>query len=43
MLAAIQFDNQPSVGAKEINDVGPNWDLPAPFPAGQATIAQLAP
>jgi hypothetical protein len=39
MLAAIDFDHQPVFGAREVDDVVPNWMLSAEFLAYQPSTA----
>jgi hypothetical protein len=43
VLAAVGFDGEVLVVAKEINDVVPDRGLAAEFEAGQATVAKNAP
>ncbi len=43
MLTAIQFDNQMSIGAKEIDDEAVDGKLPPEFPAAKAAITQTKP
>ena len=43
MLAAVEFDDEPGLGAGEISDEWSDGDLPLPFEAADLAIAQAGP
>ena len=43
MLAAISLDNEPTVHANEIDDIGPDWNLSSELEAAEAPVANDAP
>jgi hypothetical protein len=43
VLASVHLDNQPSLDAEEVQEIGAPWDLPLPFPTAQPMGAQRAP
>ena len=43
VLRAVGFHDQARADAKAVHDIGPDWDLPAEFQAGEAAVAQESP
>ena len=43
VLRAVGFHDQARAYAKAVHDIGPDWDLPAEFQAGEAAVAQESP
>lgn len=43
VLGTVQFDHECCVGAVEVNDIGPQRDLPLPLPTTKTAISQFAP